>query len=100
MKYHPSSPSRDLPPRAEKFQQTHNSIPPLGSLSRLRFFEVKGRHCSIPSSRNIFFPDALQISAIFDAKPSKTETYGADTTFTFAADTLAEGNLSMPDLSE
>ena len=32
--------------------------------------------------------------------PSKTETYGPDTTFTFAAGTLDAGNLSKPDLSE
>lgn len=43
-----------------------------------------------------------QILASFDRilSPSKTETYGADTTFTFAAGTLDTGNLSKPAVSE
>eukprot|EP00903_Cladosiphon_okamuranus_P009435 g8995.t1 len=45
---------------------------------------------------------AAAILGVLDAtlSPAKTETYGADTTFTFAAGTLDEGNLSKPALSE
>ena len=49
-----------------------------------------------------FFRVALQILASFGTtlSPSTTETYGADTTFTFAAGTLNTGDLSKPALSE
>lgn len=44
----------------------------------------------------------FQILASFGTtlSPSKTEAYGADTTFTFAAGTLDAGNLSKPAVSE
>lgn len=50
----------------------------------------------------IFPAVALQILASFGTtlSPSTTETYGADTTFTFAAGTLNTGDLSKPALSE
>lgn len=53
---------------------------------------------------NVIFcrPAALQILASFGTTltPSKTETYGPDTTFTFAAGSLKAGDFSKPALSE
>lgn len=51
-------------------------------------------------SDDISLRDTLQFSAIFSSTPAKTETYGADTTFTFAAGTLNAGDLCKPALSE
>eukprot|EP00752_Nemacystus_decipiens_P008085 g7226.t1 len=44
--------------------------------------------------------DAETLGALLASSPSKTETYGPDTTFTFAAGTLNEGDLSKPHLRE
>lgn len=49
----------------------------------------------------MFLGIASQILASLGSlTPSKTETYGADTTYTFAAGTLNTGNLSKPAVSE